>query len=239
MGHLPAFCYSLEHEWPNEDGLASAIFVSSSFDSDMLLDQDFNQSTIKCPTGLRNAALRRRAEFLAGRVCAQQAFLRLTGTPHMPLQGADRLPIWPRGYVGSISHSRGLAAAVVARRNDYRSLGIDLEHPLRDDECTKELIRSIQAPAEEERLAVLHALTRGEALTLAFSIKESVFKVLYPLVHTFFDFKDVELIQCDASGNATLRLLRGLNVEWHEGRELDARFHVGDDYLLTWAAIDA
>jgi len=239
MVDIPAFCHSLEYGWPNEDGLASAVFVSSSFNPDMLLEQDFNQSTIQCPKNLRKAAVRRRAEFLAGRVCAQQALLRLTGTPHMPAQGEDRMPIWPLGFIGSISHTKGLAAAVVARRIDYRSLGMDLERPLGDDECTNELIRSIQTPAERERLATLHALTRGEALTLAFSVKESVFKVLYPLVHKFFDFKDVELTQCDANGGASLRLLRGLNAEWCEGRELAARFHVGDGYLLTWVAIVA
>ena len=157
----------------------------------------------------------------------------------MPQQGANKLPIWPLGHVGCISHSRNLAAAVVASRNDYRSIGIDLEYHLRDDECTTELIRSIQEPVEEERLTSLHALTRGEALTLIFSVKESVFKALYPLVHTFFDFKDVELTQCDASGYASLRLLRNLNVEWYAGRELDANFYIGDDYLLTWVAINA
>lgn len=157
----------------------------------------------------------------------------------MPQQGADRMPIWPLGFTGSISHTKGLAAAVVACRADYRSLGMDLERPLGDNECTNELICSIQTPAERERLALLHALTRGEALTLAFSIKESVFKALYPLVHTFFDFKDVELIQCDANGLASVSLRRDLNAEWCEGRELIARFHVGDGYLLTWAAIVA
>lgn len=205
----------------------------------MLLEQDFNNSTLPCPTNLRNATAKRRAEFLAGRVCAQQALLRLAGKPHMPRQGADRMPIWPRGCVGSISHSNGLAAAVVARQTDYRSLGMDLESSLDEGDCTDDLIYAIQTRSERERLASLHALTQGEALTLAFSIKESVFKVLYPLVHTFFDFKDVELIQCDASGDANLRLLRSLNSEWRDGRELNAHFHVGNGYLLTWAAIEA
>jgi enterobactin synthetase component D len=237
--HLPAFCHSLEYGWPDEVGLESSFFVSAAFNPAMLLEQDFNQSTIPCPKNLRNATVRRRAEFLAGRLCAQQAFLHLTGRPHMPQQGTDRVPIWPRGYVGSISHTKGLAAAVVARRTDYRSLGIDLERPLGDDECTDDLIHAIQIPAERERLASLHTLTRGQALTLAFSIKESVFKALYPLVHIYFDFKDVELIRCDVGGGASLRLLRDLSTEWREGSEFAARFHVGDGYLLTSTAIEA
>lgn len=236
---IPAFCHSLEYGWPNEVGLTSAVFVSSSFNPAMLLEQDFNQGTIQCPKNLRKAAVKRRAEFLAGRVCAQQALLCLTGTPHMPSQGEDRMPIWPLGFIGSISHTKGLAAAVVARRTDYRSLGMDLERPLGDDECTNEMMCSIQTPAEMKRLATLHTLTRGEALTLAFSVKESVFKALYPLVHTFFDFKDVELTKWDASGCASLRLLRSLNAEWCEGRELAARFYIGDGYLLTWVSIVA
>jgi len=234
---LPAFCRSLEYGWPNGDGLVSAIFVSSAFDTSMLCEQDFNPHTIPCPENLRNASIKRRAEFLAGRMCAQQALFCLTGTPHTLRQGNDRLPRWPRGCVGSISHSNALAAAVVAYRTDYRSLGIDLEHAIRDEDCTDELIGSIQTPAEWERLAVLPTLTRGQALTLAFSIKESVFKALYPLVHTYFDFKDVELIWCKASGTAGLQLQRQLDAEWREGSELEGFFCLHCDYLLTWVAI--
>jgi len=221
---LPVFCRSLEYGWPNGDGLASAIFVSSAFDTSMLREQDFNQHTIPCPENLRHASTKRRAEFLAGRICAQQALFCLTGTPHTLRQGNDRLPSWPRGCVGSISHSNALAAAVVACRTDYRSVEMDLEHAILDKDCTDELICSIQTPAEWKRLAALHTLTRGQALTLVFSIKESVFKALYPLTHTYFDFKDVELIRCNASGKTGLQLLLRLNDEWREGSEMEVFF---------------
>jgi len=236
---LPAFCRSLEYGWPNGVGLASAIFVSSAFDTSMLREQDFNPHTISCPKNLHNASIKRRAEFLAGRICAQQALCCLTGTPHTLRQGNDRLPRWPRGCVGSISHSNALAAAVVAYQTDYRSLGMDLEHIIRDEDCTDELMCSIQTPAEWERLTALQSLTRGQALTLAFSIKESVFKALYPLVYTYFDFKDVELIWCKASGKTGLQLLRRLDTEWREGSELKGFFCLHGDYLLTWVAITA
>jgi len=239
MVKLPVFCRALKYGWPHGDGLVSARFVSVFFEPAMLLERDFNQNTIQCPTNLRSASIKRRAEFLAGRICAQQALLCLTGTPYMPQQGSGRLPAWPQGFVGSISHSKGLAAAVVAHRSVYRSLGMDLEQTLADEDCTDELIHSVLTPAEQAHLAVLHTLARGEKLTLAFSIKESIFKALYPLVHTYFGFKDVELIQCDACGHAGLRLQRRLNAEWREGHKLAVCFFLGDDYVLTWTAIDA
>src|SRR2546425_4073273 len=40
---------------------------------------------------------------------------------------ADRSPVWPQGYVGSITHTDDLLGVAVARRTDFRSIGIDAE----------------------------------------------------------------------------------------------------------------
>ena len=45
------------------------------------------------------------------------------------LSGDWRLPIWPRGYLGSISHSGGLCVAHVGRRSDLLGIGVDVERP--------------------------------------------------------------------------------------------------------------
>ena len=42
-------------------------------------------------------------------------------------RGADRAPQWPAGLVGSITHTVGYSAAVVARQGSLLSLGIDAE----------------------------------------------------------------------------------------------------------------
>ena len=66
------------------------------------------------PEPLRAAAPKRQREFLAGRHCAAHA-LRTAGLPEtVGLQ--DRAPIWPKGAVGSISHSDARVVAVVSKR---------------------------------------------------------------------------------------------------------------------------
>src|SRR5947208_1552294 len=76
---------------------------------------------------LGNVVPARRREFRAGRLYARQA-LRGLGIPETAIPiGPDRAPIWPKGVVGSISHSRNLCAAVVGLSADYLGIGIDIE----------------------------------------------------------------------------------------------------------------
>ncbi len=75
------------------------------------------------------AAQTRVEQFTAGRVCSRIALGRLgvpTTTPG--LRREDRAPIWPPGFVGThVAHGHAWCAAAVARAEDVRSIGIDLE----------------------------------------------------------------------------------------------------------------
>ncbi|KKB80719.1 hypothetical protein VW29_16715 [Devosia limi DSM 17137] len=139
---------------------------------------------------IARAVPRRRAEFIAGRACARHALFRL-GQPAMAIpSGPDRAPIWPDGFVGSISHCEDLAIAVVARcPGAIRSLGVDIEPacPLE-----AELVENICTAAEQRYLA--NAANAGLLAKTIFSIKESVYKAQYPLTHTMLEFLDVELV---------------------------------------------
>ena len=74
-------------------------------------------------------------------------------------------------------------------------------------------------------------------MTLTFSLKESLFKALYPLVGRRFYFEDAELLAWDAEGRARLRLLCDLSAEWHHGRELEAQYALFDGRLLSLVAV--
>src|SRR5579863_5919632 len=66
----------------------------------------------------------RRAEFGTSRVCARAALERL-GVPRSaiaPREGAG--PGWPRGAVGSISHTHGHCAVVVGASPPIRAIGL-------------------------------------------------------------------------------------------------------------------
>ena len=91
----------------------------------------------------------------------------------------------------------------------------------------------ILTPMELERLDHRQL---GLAVTLTFSLKESLFKALYPLVLTRFYFHDAELLAVDGA-TARLRLLVDLHADWPRGSELDGHFVEFDGYLLSVVAV--
>ena len=75
-------------------------------------------------------------------------------------------------------------------------------------------------------------------MTLTFSLKESLFKALYPLVGKRFYFHDAELLAVDDSARtARLGLLIDLAGEWMTGSELEGHFQLYDDRLLSLVAV--
>ncbi|TRD17807.1 4'-phosphopantetheinyl transferase family protein [Palleronia caenipelagi] len=153
------------------------------------------------PEGLFQAAQRRRAEYTAGRYCARAAMSRFrdaTGQP-FPVPGpSEDAPAWPMGLVGSISHARGQATAVVAPSDKVLSLGVDIERIM-----TPELTRDIEVyvcPSERQNLPT-SLRYRALYVTAIFSAKESLLKCLYPLVgqRFWFDAATVMLLR-DMSG---------------------------------------
>ena len=69
---------------------------------------------------------KRLADFSTGRYCAMKA-LEQIGIQNVIIPiGKDREPIWPEGIVGSISHCESLTGAIVSRKADHISLGLDI-----------------------------------------------------------------------------------------------------------------
>lgn len=153
----------------------------------------------------------RRAEFAAGRLLARQALADL-GAPAVDLlPDADRVPIWPEGFCGSITHARcktqSLCAVAVAMLSAQRSLGLDIEC---DQALSPRVIKRVVMPDEARRVAAL-GLSLADVSVLLFSAKEAVYKAQYPVTRTFLDFSDVEVrLDPDGAGfRATLQLESG------------------------------
>jgi len=145
-----------------------------------LLPEERNTTGEMTPLRLR--------EFEHGRSCARRALAQL-GYPDCPVPaGADRVPEWPAGVVGSISHCGDTAAAAVALATDVDGIGLDIETSDGLDEDLLPLIcrddELAQIDAEESRLRLAKLL---------FSAKESVFKCIWPRVRRFVDFQEVEI----------------------------------------------
>src|SRR5690242_5958922 len=86
------------------------------------------------------AVAARRAEFAAGRSAARRALAELGIGPVALPVGERRMPVWPTGIVGSITHCVGLAAAAVAWADDLAALGIDVEPAIALDADVLEVV---------------------------------------------------------------------------------------------------
>lgn len=229
---LPPFCTLLPAAWPTPLALAGAQLVRAQFDPAQLRSDDFAHCAIAPVNGLA----KRQGEYLAGRLCARQALQLLQGRASVPLRGEDGAPQWPAGSVGSITHSHGQAAALVAHSQDWQGLGLDLEKQLSPARAAK-LAGEILTPAELQRASGLDELALAQRVTLTFSLKESLFKALYPLVRQRFYFHDAELVEHAGNGQARLRLLLDLSQAWPAGSQLSGQFASFDGYLLSLVAI--
>lgn len=134
------------------------------------------------------AVATRRIEFAAGRHCARLAMSQL-GRPACALPaGQDRAPLWPEGLIGSITHSAGLCAAVVATQARYRAVGIDTE-PV--GAVPIDLTQAILRPDETADADRSRQSGDADWLTLHFCLKEAAYKAIYPLCRRFMDFQEM------------------------------------------------
>jgi 4'-phosphopantetheinyl transferase EntD len=146
---------------------------------------------------IERAVEHRRREFAAGRTLAR-ALLRDAGAhTAVLLSDTDRVPIWPQAIVGSITHCRSLCAVAVAPRAVSAGIGIDVEPAKPLDEG---LHAMILREAERSRLDALPTLVRPLGALLVFSIKEAVYKAIYPDRRQFLDFQQVEIVSIDEEG---------------------------------------
>jgi 4'-phosphopantetheinyl transferase EntD len=109
-------------------------------------------------------------------------------------------PIVPAGFVGSIAHKRGRAAAIAARATgDDARIGVDLEHAL---EPRQPIERRVMT--ERERAT----LDDRRVVTLYFAIKEAIYKAVDPFVRRYVGFGEVELdVDLAAPGACAVRVI--------------------------------
>jgi enterobactin synthetase component D len=127
--------------------------------------------TVNLPIDLLNVSLKRRSEFLAGRLCCALNLICFDAPIYVGR--ADRRPIWPNPYVGSLSHTDNDAVAITSKT--HKSLGIDLATILQDD-IAREVQHLICTGIDFKKRPP--RLTLPEYITLVLSAKESLFKAI-------------------------------------------------------------
>jgi 4'-phosphopantetheinyl transferase EntD len=171
-------------------------------------------------------APKRRAEFAEGRACARAALARFGINPGAISSGPGGEPLWPVGFVGSITHCDRYGAAAVGRSNLVAAIGIDAEP---DAPLPPGLLSLLTTPQERAGLPRRRSMADPHWDRLLFSAKEAVFKAWYPLTERWigFDAATVEIDNTDGrSGRFEARfvapyallvagrLLRSLRGQW-------------------------
>ena len=167
----------------------------------------------------------RQVQFTGGRIALRTACEQLGARPPALLPDERGAPQMPRGFVGSISHKRDLALAMVAREGSG-TLGVDLE------EYGPPRLAIAQKVLTERELAEIEALPedrRWISVLLRFSIKESIYKAIDPYVRRYVGFHEAEVFP-DLRGAAAVQL----NLKGDEGDfEVDAHYEWLHGRILT------
>jgi len=186
-------------------------------------------------TSIAGAAAVRQAEFAAGRTYARAA-LRTLGCSDQPILSAqDRRPIWPAGFTGSISHSRTLCVAIVACRQSYTSLGVDVEPAI----PLKPILYSAVGRQEERQdfacpiNTPMGMVDRGK---LVFAIKEAVFKAYYPVTRFWLDFQHAMVDIDKHTQRFTVHLVEEV-PEFPGAPTLTGRWSLFDGHILVALAL--
>lgn len=178
---------------------------------------------------VQNSVKKRRVEFARGRACARFALGKLGASPRPILVGPDREPVWPPGFLGSITHCEGLVAAIASRTEGARSLGLDAE-PL--EPLPPEVLPLIARP--RERKTALSAPMRGaDPGKVLFSVKESIYKAAFPLTRSYLDFLDVELTLRPEEGRFTASAVGPPLSDLPDMATLRGRFAVTSEFVVS------
>lgn len=181
-------------------------------------------------------APRRHVQFALGRACAREALRQLGAGGDIAIgRAADRRPLWPEGYVGSITHSHEHAAAAAASVNRYRGLGIDLE---RTRAPSDGLLERICRPEERAAIAALDDALRAIAFTAMFAAKESVYKAVNPLTGVYLGFHDARVAFAgdpwDGTGGAfTFTLLKDSGPDFPVGHAGQGAWRLEGAWVLA------
>jgi 4'-phosphopantetheinyl transferase EntD len=186
---------------------------------------------------VQKAVPKRVEEFAAGRLCAR-LLLHELGIHKFAIEvGAHRQPLWPAELVGSITHTTGFCAAVVAPKKCLRSVGIDTEIA---GSVRTTLWRSICTPAETTWLGSLPESEQLAAATLIFSAKEAFYKCQFALTQQRLGFQDVSVGLPEwGEKRGAFRILanRSIELDRHAASPLQGQYLFHEQFVTSGIAV--
>ena len=181
----------------------------------------------------------RRSEFATGRWCARVALGQVAGARDLPLLHDEHgAPLWPPGFVGSITHTAGWTAAVAGRRGwraGIRSIGLDAEAAAALPPGVLEVVASRPEQREIERLGSAEPGTPWD--TVLFTAKEATYKAWYPLTAVVLSHDDIDVrLSRDGRFSAAVRLSTGRAARG--AHRVRGRWTVGPGVVVSLGVVD-
>jgi 4'-phosphopantetheinyl transferase EntD len=188
---------------------------------------------------LERASPKRIQEFAAGRLCARRALAEF-GVHDFALRvGDDRRPIWPDFIVGSITHTAGFCAAVVAERKRFAGVGVDSEIV---GHVPEDIWPSICVAQETAWLHSLAASEQAAAVTLVFAAKEAFYKCQYPITEEWLDFHDLAIEPLSwglPRAEFLVHTMRQIDLGLEAALPLLGRYHFHEEFVSAGVAVPA
>lgn len=175
----------------------------------------------------------RRAQFTAGRHLARTVLGRIGADAGVLPIGVQGAPVWPDDVVGAITHCgdglSGRVAVAVASKSTHIALGLDVEA----DAPLEPAVRAMIIDEVENRV-----LADDPTLSdmLFFSIKETIYKAVFPLSRRFLDFHDVRIDIDRETMGFVGRILPG---DWPSSLpdSVSGRYRMSDGFIATGAEV--
>lgn len=186
------------------------------------------------PLKIAQAPVERKNEYLCGRVLAQAVLNHHFGLDQSITSMHGHLPIWPTHVLGSISHSQN--KLIVALSNNAIYLGIDIEHWV-SSEFAQESAHLILTPSELElwKVKASKFFDFSQFVSLIFSVKESLYKAVYPIAKQYIDFLEASVVDIDFENQ---KLFLAFAPEIRNRHQLLEHYQgcwkVEQDCILTW-----
>ncbi|MCV9389355.1 4'-phosphopantetheinyl transferase family protein [Reichenbachiella ulvae] len=173
----------------------------------------------------------RQLDFCRGRYSAHQC-LEHFGADAPILKDQEGAPIWPEGYSGSISHTNGMAGAMVTKNVWIRSVGLDLE---RIGRITRELWQLLFTPREINQLNQCYPEKADFLSTLFFSIKEAFYKMQFAISRQFMGFHDCEIVYTKEKCHLS-PLVKSTDA-LYQPSFYDIHYHRHDDLIISYVLL--
>lgn len=198
------------------------------------IDLELFQS-IKPPQYMQHAVAQRQLEFYSGRVLTQ-AILAHHFNFYQPITSCvQRLPQWISPILGSISHSNQQVVVMVSCQVNY--IGMDIEHWVSEGLLTdgQHLILNYHDLNIWQKAQSYFSFQ--QFLTLVFSMKESLYKAVYPQVQHYIDFLDASLFEISfTEQRVKLKFSDHIQKKYQLLDEYDGYWQVAPNHIMTWVS---